>query len=59
MSIEIVTQDLVDLLKGVTEFTHDGQTWVGLAIGGQDIDPTNRHAKLPMAWAVYVGDDIV
>jgi len=53
MSIALISQDIVDRLKTVSEFNNR----VGLAVGGKDIDPFNRDLQRPAAWAVYVGDD--
>ena len=55
MSIQLATQDLVDRVKAVSSL--GGR--VGLAVGGQEIDPINRDLALPGAWVVYVGDTLV
>lgn len=55
MSIDTITQHLVDTVKAVPSF--GGR--VGLAVGGQEIDPINRELQRPAAWVIYVGDDFV
>jgi len=53
--IDVVTQDLVDTVKAVASFSNR----VGLAVGGQEIDPINRDLTRPAAWVIYIGDDFV
>lgn len=54
-NIETVTQHLVDTVSSVSAF--GGR--VGLAVGGQDLDPINRELTRPAAWVIYIGDDQV
>ena len=54
MNITTISQDLIDRLKTVTEYS--GR--VGMAVGAKDIDPINRDLPRPAAWAIYVGDDM-
>jgi len=49
-SIALISQDLVDKLKTVTEL----QSRVGMALGGTNNDPFNRGLPLPAAWPVFV-----
>jgi len=53
--IGLISQDLVDKLKTVTEF----QSRVGLAVGGTEIDPMNRDLPRPASWPVFTGIQIV
>lgn len=55
MSISVITQDIVDRVKAIPEF--GGR--VGLAVGGQEIDPINVELHRPAVWVIYVGDDII
>lgn len=55
MSIQVAVQDLVDRIKAVSSF--GGR--VGLAVGGQEIDPINRDLTRPASWVVYVGDAVI
>ena len=55
MSIQLATQDLVDRVKAISSL--EGR--VGLAVGGQEIDPINRDLGLPGAWVIYVGDTLI
>ena len=53
--IDLITQDIVDKVKAVTEYS--GR--VGLAVGGTDIDPINRDLKRPACWVVFIGMPII
>ena len=53
--IDLITQDIVDKVKTVTEFS--GR--VGLAVGGTDIDPINRDLTRPAAWVIFTGMPII
>lgn len=54
MSLAAAAEDLVTLVKDLPNFNHR----VGLAVGGQEVDPINRDVQLPAAWVIYVGDSV-
>ena len=54
-NITTIAQHLVDTVGAVSAF--GGR--VGLAVGGQEIDPINRELTRPAAWVIYIGDDFV
>ena len=51
MKIDKITQDIVDKIKAIQEYS--GR--VGLAVGGTDIDPINRDLPRPASWVVFTG----
>lgn len=53
--IDLITQDLVDKVKSVPEFS--GR--VGLSVGGTDIDPINRDLPRPAAWVIFTGIPVI
>ena len=57
--IEAISQDIVDKLKTVPEFTRDGVTYVGLAVGNTENDPINRDLPRPACWPVFTGVTVV
>lgn len=54
-SIGALTNDIVERVRAVSSF--NGR--VGLAVGGQDVDPINRNISRPASWVIYVGDDFL
>lgn len=52
--ISDVAEDLLTKIKGISNFGNR----VGLAVGGQEIDPQLRQLPHPAAWVVYVGDTV-
>lgn len=53
--IDVITQDIVDKVKAITEYS--GR--VGLAVGATDIDPINRDLTRPAAWIVFTGIPVI
>jgi len=59
MSIGTYIQHLEAQVSTVAAFTRGGTTFVGLTVGAQNIDPTNRDLPRPAAWVVYIGDSVL
>ncbi len=55
MKITSISQDLVAKVKTITAF----ESRVGLAVGGQEIDPINRTLPHPAAWCIFTGISVI